>query len=131
VFGAGGLRHVASGLRPPLASPAPMVRRSARQGYSALGSGFGSRHRVFHLSLSYTSPQFSFSLDRQTIELLHPFSFAFTLVGSLPSSSIVSPPQPPNGVHLRSLNPCVQELLRLCSRTICGEIDHMYIYRET
>jgi hypothetical protein len=56
VFGAGGLGHEAGGLRPPLASPAPMARRRARHWYSALGSGFGSRHWVFLLSLSYISP---------------------------------------------------------------------------
>jgi len=44
VFGAGGLEHEAGGLRPPLASPAPMARRRARHWYSALGSGFGNRH---------------------------------------------------------------------------------------
>jgi len=56
VFGAGGLGHEAGGLRPPLASPAPMARRRARHWYSSLGSGFGSRHWVFLLSLSYISP---------------------------------------------------------------------------
>jgi hypothetical protein len=41
---------------PLLASPAPMARRTARHWYSALGSGFGSRHWAFLLSLSYISP---------------------------------------------------------------------------
>jgi len=89
VFGAGRLGHVAGGLRPPLASPAPtslacphqprlplsaspapMARRRARHWYSALGSGFGSRHWVFLLSLLYISSLFSFSLDQQTIHHL-------------------------------------------------------------
>src|SRR5882757_4943689 len=57
---------------PLSASPAPMARRTARHWYSALGSGFGSRHWVFLLSVLYISPYFSFSLDRQTIHhLLH------------------------------------------------------------
>ena len=66
VFGASGLGYVAGGLRPPSASPAPtslacphqprlppsassapMARRRAWHWYSALGSGFGSRHWVF------------------------------------------------------------------------------------
>jgi len=38
---------------PPSPSPAPMATRTARHWYSALGSGFGSRHWVFHLSHSY------------------------------------------------------------------------------
>jgi len=76
VFGAGGLGHEAGGLWPPPVSPAPMAGRRARHCYSALGSGFGGRHWVFLLSLSYISPWFSLSLDRQTIELLYPFSFA-------------------------------------------------------
>ena len=60
---------------PPPASPAPMARRRARHWYSALGSGFGSRHGVFLLSLSYISRYVSLSLDRQIIELLRSFSF--------------------------------------------------------
>jgi len=74
VFGAGGLGHEASGLRPPLASPAPtsltcphqprlpplvspalMAWRRARHCDSALGSGFGGWHGGFLLSLSYIS----------------------------------------------------------------------------
>jgi len=38
---------------PLSASPAPMARRTAPHSYSALGSGFGSRHWVFLLSHSY------------------------------------------------------------------------------
>ena len=55
VFGAGGLGQEAGGVRPPLASPAPMLRRRAQHWYSALGSGFGSQHGVFLLSLSHIS----------------------------------------------------------------------------
>jgi len=44
VFGAGGLGHVAGGLRPPLASPAPMGRARDPRCYSALGYGFDNRH---------------------------------------------------------------------------------------
>jgi len=44
-----------AGLQPPLASPAQMSRRRARHWYSALRSGFGSRHGVFLLSLLYIS----------------------------------------------------------------------------
>jgi len=41
---------------PPSASPAPMARRRALHWYSALGSGFGSRHCVFpSLSFIYKS----------------------------------------------------------------------------
>jgi len=50
---------------------------------------------------------------------------------SLPSSSIVSPQRPPSGASLGSLNGRLQVLLRLCSTTICGQIDHMYIYSDT
>jgi len=53
------------------------------------------------------------------------------MLGSLPSCSIVSPQWPPSGTSLSSLNGCVQMLLRLCSIPICGQIDHMYIYRKT
>jgi len=53
------------------------------------------------------------------------------MVGSLPSSSIVSPQRPASGVFLSSLNGPVQVLLRLCSTTICSEIDRMYIHRKT
>jgi len=55
------------------------------------------------------------------------------MVGSLPSSFIVSVQWPPSGVSLSSLNGCVQVqvLLQLCSTTICGQIDRMYIYTET
>jgi len=65
-FGAGGHRDEAGGLQPPPASPAPMPKIRARHWYSASGSGFGSRHGVFLLSLSYISLLFSFScIDRQ------------------------------------------------------------------
>ena len=50
------------------------------------------------------------------------------MVGSLPSSSIVSPQRSPSGA---SLNGRVQVLLQLCSTTICDQIDCMYIYRKT
>jgi len=53
------------------------------------------------------------------------------MVGSLPSSSIVSPQRPPSGASISFLNGHVQVLLRLCSTTIWGQIDHMYIYRKT
>jgi len=53
------------------------------------------------------------------------------MVGSLPSSSIVSLQWHPSGVSLSSLNGCVQVLLWLCSTTICGQIERMYIYAET
>jgi len=75
-FGAGGLGDEASGLLSPPASGAPMPRMRARHWYSASGSGFGSRHGVFLLSLSYISLLLSLLLYRQTIELLRSFSFA-------------------------------------------------------
>ena len=53
------------------------------------------------------------------------------MVGSLSSSSVVSHQQPPRGASLGSLNGCLQVLFRLYSTTICGQIDHMYIYRDT
>ena len=52
------------------------------------------------------------------------------MVGFLPSSSIVSPQRPPSGASLSFLNGRIP-VLRLCSTTICGQIDHMYIYTET
>jgi len=52
-------------------------------------------------------------------------------VGSLPSSSIVSPQRPPSGASVSSLNGRVQMLLRLCSSTICSQIDRMSMYRKT
>jgi len=52
------------------------------------------------------------------------------IVGSLPSSSLVSPQWPPSGASLSTLNGRVQVLLRLCSSTICGQIERMYIYRD-
>jgi len=53
------------------------------------------------------------------------------MVGSLPSISVVSPQWPPSGASLGSVNGCLQVLLRSCSTTICGQIDHMYIYWDT
>ena len=53
------------------------------------------------------------------------------MVGSLPSSSVVSPQRPPSGASLSSLNGRVQVLLWLCLTSICGQIDRMHIYTET
>jgi len=53
------------------------------------------------------------------------------MFGSQPSSFIISPQQPPSGASLRSLNGPVQVHLRLCSTTIFGQVDRIYIYRET
>jgi len=53
------------------------------------------------------------------------------MVVSLPSSSIVSPEPPPSGACLSSLNGRLDVLLRLCSTTICGQIDRLNIYSET
>ena len=53
------------------------------------------------------------------------------MVVSLASSSIVSPQRPPNGAPLSPPNGRKQVLLRLCSTTICGQIDRMYTYTET
>jgi len=53
------------------------------------------------------------------------------MVGSLASSSVVSPQPPPTGASLRSLNGRLQVLLQSCSTTICGQTDHKYIYRDT
>jgi len=70
----------------------------------------------------------------------HEWSGRVLIVGSQPSSSIVSLQWPPSGaslcspnghVPLSSLNGCVMVLLRLCLTTICGQITHMYIYTET
>jgi hypothetical protein len=49
------------------------------------------------------------------------------MVGCLPSSSVVSPLRPPSGASPGSLNGCLQVLLRLCSTTICDQIDYIYI----
>jgi len=59
---------------PLSASPDPMARRTARQWYSALGSGFGLR--LWQLALGFPSLSFIYKsivfllLDRQTIHLL-------------------------------------------------------------
>jgi len=53
------------------------------------------------------------------------------MVGSPPSSSIISPERPPSDASLCPLNGCVQVLLWLCLSTICSQIDCMDIYRET
>jgi len=53
------------------------------------------------------------------------------MVGSLFSSSIVSPERPLHGASLSSLTGHGQVLLWLCSITICGQIGHIYIYSET
>jgi len=53
------------------------------------------------------------------------------MVGSLRSRSIVSPQRPPRGASLGALNGSLQVLLRLCSTTIRGQNDRMYIYRDT
>jgi len=51
------------------------------------------------------------------------------MLGSLPSSFIVSPQRPPSCASLNSLNGLVQVLLRLWSSTICRQIDRMHIER--
>ena len=53
------------------------------------------------------------------------------MVGSLLSSSVISPQQPPSGASFSALNGRLQVLHWLCSTTICGQIDRMYIYRDT
>jgi len=55
-------------------------------------------------------------------------SGGMTMVGSQPSSSIVSPQQPPCGAYLGVLNGRLEVLLRSCSTTISGQNEHMYIY---
>ena len=66
---------------PRSASPAPMARRTARHWYSALGSGFGSRHWVFLFSLFHIKVHSfpSLWIDRQ-----------FIIFSSTPSSSRVN-----------------------------------------
>jgi len=49
------------------------------------------------------------------------------MVGSLHSRSLISPQRPPSGASLGPLN----GRLRLCLTTICGEIDHIYRYRDS
>ena len=66
-FGAGGLGDEAGGLLPPPTSGAPMPRMRARHWYSASGSGFGSRHGVFLLSLLLLTA----NTLRQICEQLH------------------------------------------------------------
>jgi len=73
VFGAGGLGHVAGGLRLPWRGGG--LGNRTWNWAPALAVGIG----LFLLSLSYISLEFSLSFDRQTIELLHPFSFAFNI----------------------------------------------------
>jgi len=51
------------------------------------------------------------------------------MVGSLPSSSVVSPQQPPSGASVSFLNGHLQVLTLFL--TFCGQINHMYIYRVT
>jgi len=53
-----------------------------------------------------------------------------SIVGSLPSRSVVSPQWPPSSVSLGAVNGRLQVLLRLCPTTIRGQIDRMYIYRD-
>jgi len=53
------------------------------------------------------------------------------IVGSLPPSSIVSPQLPASSASLAALTGCVLVLIQSCPTTICGQIDCMYIYRET
>jgi len=54
-----------------------------------------------------------------------------SMVGSLHSSSMISPQRPLRGASISSLRGRVQVLLRLCSATNSGQIDRMYIYTET
>jgi len=53
------------------------------------------------------------------------------MLGTMPSSYIVSPQQPPSSASLSSFIGYVQVLLRLYSTTICSPIECMYMYRET
>jgi len=50
------------------------------------------------------------------------------MLGSLPSSSIVSPQRPSSGASLSSR---FRVVLQFYLTTICGQIDRMYIFRET
>jgi len=52
------------------------------------------------------------------------------MVGSLSSSSVVSPQMPTSGASWSSLTVCFQAVLWLCSITICGQFGCMYIERE-
>jgi len=53
------------------------------------------------------------------------------MMGSLTFNSIVSPQWPPSVAPLCSFNGRFQVILRVCSTTICSQIDSMYIYRKT
>jgi len=52
------------------------------------------------------------------------------MVGSLPSTSIISAQWPQSGSSRGSFNWCLQVPLLLCSTTICRQMDHRYIYRD-
>lgn len=52
------------------------------------------------------------------------------MVGSRPSSTIISPQRPACGALLSTLNGCLQVLLRLYSTTVSRLIDHMYVPTE-
>jgi hypothetical protein len=62
VFGAGGLGHEAGGLRPPLASPAPMLRRRP-------SSGTGTRLRAPGVILGFAEYGL-FSVYKSSVFLL-------------------------------------------------------------
>jgi len=89
------------------------------------------QHRV----ISYLLTQFLSSSNRNHSFLSITFGCCercggVLMVGSLPSSSIVSPQWPPSGASLSFLNGRVQVILRFCSSTICGQIHRLYIYRD-
>lgn len=46
------------------------------------------------------------------------------------SSFIVSSHWPPSGASLSALNEHVHVLVRVCSSTMCGRVEHRYIYTE-
>jgi len=85
--------------------------------------------------VSYLLTQIPHSLNKKRSFSWIPFGCCarcgrVLMVVSLPSSSIVSPQWPLSGASLSSLNGRVQVLLRLCSTTICSQIDRMYTYTE-
>jgi hypothetical protein len=89
-----------------------------------------------HRQVSYLLTRFHCSSKHNYLVSGNPFGCLercgrVLLVGSLPSSSIVSPQRTPSGASVISLNGRVQVLLQLCSTTICSQIDRMNIYTET
>jgi len=93
-------------------------------------------HKAFHLVIVVFVPVTRFATSWYGMDYfrfsiyVHMVNLAgrVLMVGSLPSSSIISPQWPPSGAYLSSHNGHAQVLLQLCSSTICAPLTTFKLY---